>query len=339
MHALITGASGFIGSHLAQALVERGDRVSGLVRCQKRCEHLRGLGVNCVRGDVTDPASLSHAVDDVDVVFHLAGRVKAFGYSEFLDVNERGVHNVAQACAARRNPPVLVVVSSLAAAGPAPAGRARTEDDPPTPVSNYGRSKRAGELAAESWADRVPITIVRPPLVFGERDASTLDLVRPIVLGGIHPTPPLADQRMSLIHAADLVQALVAAAERGERLEPRAEGAGYSPRGYYYAASDDQPTYADIGRMIGQAVGRKRVRVVRPPRFVFWCVAAASEAVARLRRAPMIFNIDKVREAFAGSWICSNERARRELGFSVRASLLERWRQTTEWCTHHHVIN
>ena len=106
-----------------------------LVRKSSNIERLKSLGVECAQSDVTDPA-LATALPQVDVVYHLAGLVKALRPNELLRVNEGGTRNLAGALAAQSNPPVLVVVSSLAAAGPAPdgpAGRHGRRSIPPRP--------------------------------------------------------------------------------------------------------------------------------------------------------------------------------------------------------------
>ena len=218
---LVTGASGFIGTHLVSALAERGDEVTCLVRRTSRVEPLREAGARFVYGDVTDRASIVPAVQGQQIVYHVAGCTAALAARKFYYVNQRGVANIAQACAGQTTPPILITVSSLAAAGPSHDGAPMTERHPSRPVSHYGHSKRAGERAAEHFADRVPITIVRPPIVVGERDRLALPLFRSVARFGVHLVPGLDQRRFSLIHADDLVQLLILAAERGKRLPPR----------------------------------------------------------------------------------------------------------------------
>jgi nucleoside-diphosphate-sugar epimerase len=351
---LVTGASGFIGSHLATALVARGDEVTCLVRRSSQVEPLRALKVHLAYGDVTDPDSLRGAIAGKQVVYHVAGCTKALRRAQLYQVNAQGAYNVARTCAEQATPPVQVLVSSLAAAGPALRGRPRTEADRPIQVSQYGRSKRAGERAAEAFADRVPTTIVRPPIVFGEADRDGLELFRPIARFAVHLVPGLARNRFSLVHADDLVNLLILAAQRGTRLppqrlsengdrhppscrraEPNTQRTGASPRfrsqGYYFAACEQNPAYADLGRMIGAALGRRRVLVLLAATPVMWAAAAGTEIMARVLRRPFILNFDKVREAAAGSWVCSAQKAIDELGYSVGAPLGERLRQTAEW--------
>jgi len=329
---LVTGGSGFIGSHLIDALVAQGEEVTCLVRTTSRLDRLRPLGVRLVSGDVTDQDSLPAAIEGQQIVYHVAGCTRAVYTRQYYQINGQGIRNVAQSCAEQQpTPPVLVIVSSLAAAGPATDARPRTEADPLVQVSHYGRSKRAGELAAERLADRVPTTIVRPPIVLGEGDRMGLNMFRMVARFGLHMVPGLGRHRFSLIHADDLVELLILAARRGTRLEPNAEDGSSSPRGYYFAACDEHPTYAELGRMVAAALGRRRVLVLPTPKRTVWVVGAVAEVVSRIRRRPLYLNLDRAREAAAGSWRCSSQAAIDELGFSVAAPLADRLRQTAQW--------
>jgi dihydroflavonol-4-reductase len=328
---LVTGASGFIGTHLVSTLTKRGDEVTCLVRQSSRIESLREAGARFVYGDVTDRDSIAPAVKGQQIVFHLAGCTQALAARYFYRVNQRGVANVAQVCARQTTPPVLVSVSSLAAAGPASTGVPKIEADPARPVSHYGHSKRAGERAAEHFADHVPITIVRPPIVLGEGDRMGLPLFRSISRFGVHMVPGIDPRRFSLIHADDLVQLLILAAERGKRLPPRGRPESHGPQGYYFAACEEDPTYADLGRIVAESMGRRLVVVIPTATPLVWMVAVAGEAISRIRHDPLFMNLDKAREITAGNWICSAQAAAAELNFAVAAPLFERLRQTAEW--------
>ena len=337
---LVTGASGFIGWHLVKALCARGDEVTCLVRRTSRVERIQPLGVALAYGDVTDAESLPGAVAGTSTVYQLAGLSRAISAEQLDRVNGQGVGNVARACAGQTSPPVLVVVSSLAAAGPSPRGRLRTESDPPRPVSNYGRSKRAGEEAAEQFADRVPVSIVRPAIVFGEADKDCLEMFRSVARYGVHLVPGYRPRQFSIIHAADLAELIIRAAQRGTRLaapkEIRPENLpeedeGPEAQGYYFAAAEEHPTYYQLGRMIGKALGRRRTLTIPVGTPLVWAVAGIAELIGQIRKRPMVFGIDKAREASFGSWACSAQRAADELGFAVAAPLADRMRQTAEW--------
>ena len=327
---LVTGASGFIGFHLVKALVARGDDVTCLVRTTSPSEPLKSLGATLAFGDVTDSGSLLAPVAGKGVVYHVAGCTTAVRQEQLYRVNEQGCRHVLQACAAQSNPPVVIHVSSLSAAGPSPQGRLRTETDPPQPVSDYGRSKRAGELAAGPFAGRVPITIVRPPIVLGEMDRVGLAMFRAIARLGIHCVIGRTSHRFSVIHAADLAGLLILAAQRGARLAQEHDEASQS-QGYYFAACDEHPTFGQLGKMIGTALGRRSTLVMPVAVPVASVIAGITEAATQICRRPFYFKFDKFREARAGAWTCSPEKARKELGFSPGAPLAERLRQTVQW--------
>jgi dihydroflavonol-4-reductase len=329
--ALITGASGFIGSHLASALRQRQEDVSCLVRGTSRIDRLQPLGVNIVRGDVLDIDSLRAAIKGQQVVYHVAGCIVALGKDKYYQVNAQGARNVAQVCSEQDNPPVLVLVSSQAAAGPAVRGRPRVEQDRLRPVSHYGRSKRLGELQAQSFADRVPISVVRPPIVFGEADPQSAAMFRPIKRFGIHLVPGLARNRFSIVHADDLVHLLLLAAERGQRMIPLGESPSAASQGIYFAGCEKYPVYSELGQMIGDAVGRKRVFMLLAAWPLMIGVAAGAEVAGRALKRPLFFNLDKFREASAGAWMCSIDKAKEELGYRTLAPLPMRVRQTAEW--------
>ena len=326
---LITGASGFIGQHLVRRLIERGDRVSCLVRATSPIDELRSSGARLIVGDVVDRSGIERAIAEsrADVVFHLAGLLKAVRTADFAHVNAGGVESVAAACAGRAGRPLLIVVSSLAAAGPCAGEQPRMEGDSPTPVSAYGRSKLAGELAAARHAGEMGITIVRPPIVFGPGDRGVLEMFRPIARSGLHVVPGRKERRVSLIHVADLVELLLLAAGKGERLRP----GGAPGQGIYFVAADHDPTYAELGQAIARAMGKKRATVVHVPGPLVRLVGLCGDSLGRVRQRPGWVNSDKMEEALAGSWMCSSAKARTQLGWSPAVPWTERLRETARW--------
>jgi len=326
---LVTGASGFIGQHLVRRLIERGDRVSCLVRAALRIDVLRSSGAQLIVGDATDRAGMERALAESQayVVFHLAGLLKAVRTADFARVNAGGVESVAAACADRAERPVLIVVSSLAAAGPCAGDQPRVEGDSPAPVSAYGRSKLAGELAAAGHAGEMEITIVRPPIVFGPGDRGVLEMFRPIAHSGLHVVAGLEERRVSLIHVADLVALLLLTAENGERLRPD----GAPGQGVYFVAAEHDPTVAELGQAMARALGKKRATVVHLPGPLVRLVGLCGDSLGRVRQRAGWVNSDKMAEALAGSWTCSSAKARTQLGWSLAATLAERLRETAQW--------
>ncbi len=343
---LVTGASGFIGRRLVRRLIERQSRAFCLVRANSRVEELQAIGANLITGDVTDRGSIDRALEQsrAGTVFHLAGLVRAQPggrwrmRDEFFRVNAGGVETVAGACANRADPPVLIVVSSLAAAGTCPrVGEARVEGDVAAPVSDYGRSKLAGERAAARQAAVVPTTIVRPPIVFGPGDRGVLEMVRPIARWGFHVVPGGGwdggprDRRLSLIHVDDLAEGLLLAAEKGERLPAGDAGHSSPGEGVYFIADEARPTYAELGQAIAAALGRNDPMILHMPAPVLRLIGVVADLSARIRRRPSWVNSDKIAEALAGSWMCSSAKAGEQLGWSPALRLDDRLHETVQW--------
>jgi len=307
---LLTGGTGFIGKRLARRVVERGDTLTVLVRGSSRRESLAALGARFAVGDLTTGEGLAEAVRDVDCVIHLAGVTKAREPSGYFEGNAHGTRRLVEAMAALPHPPRLVHCSSLAAAGPSTPERPRREEDPPAPVSTYGRSKLGGEEAVREFADRVPSVIVRPPIVYGPGDTEFLPSILPMARLGVALKSGFGPKRYSLIHVDDLNTALLAAADQGPTLD-KADPA----RGVYTVSDGKEYAWEDVCSALAEALGRGRPTVVPVPNTVSYVVGLGSEAVARLRGTIPILNRDKVREMKCAAWTSTTERAARELGF------------------------
>ena len=171
MKALVTGGTGFIGSHLTEALIRKGVQVRCLLRKTSDLKWLKGLPIEFVHGDCNDKTSLEKAVRGVDWVFHLAGVTKAIKEETYFEVNGLGTENLIHACL-ENNPRLqkFIYISSQAAAGPSRNGCNKKELDPCEPVSFYGRSKRVGEELVLTHAHELPVLILRPSAVYGPRD-------------------------------------------------------------------------------------------------------------------------------------------------------------------------
>lgn len=324
---LVTGASGFIGRHLVQRLEARGIRVTCLVRPTSKIAALEKMGCRIAYGDtVHEPENVADAIAGHDVVFHLAASTHTIRSKDLVETNLRGFRNVAEACARCASPPKLIFVSSLAAVGPNRKSVPSRESDPTKPVSYYGQSKAACEGIARTYVGRVPISIVRPPIVLGSGDRHGLEMFRVIDQTGWHFVPSFSTNDYSVIHVDDLATALIDVAFRGECLSSDSIS-----QGVYFAAADEILTYSELGRLVGKALGRKRTRVLRIAMPIFWAIALANDWIGQLTGKPRFLGLDKCREANAGSWSCSNAKIKQELGFAPSAPLLERLRQTGNW--------
>jgi len=312
VNVAITGATGFVGSHLAEALAARGHTLACLVRRAEAEPALAALGARCVRGDLEDEAALASLAGGAHLVFHVAGRVTAPSAEAFLRTNRDGtarVARVAREAGVRR----LVYVSSLAVTGPTLPGRPLDESGPPRPVTAYGRSKLAGEDAVR--ASGLPFTIVRPPIVYGPRDREVLRLFR---MARWPLCPLLGDgaQELSLVHARDLARALVAAGESEAALG-----------GTFHAGHPRTTTQRGLLEAIARAVG-SRPRLVPVPRPAVRALLHLTGSLARLRGRATLLSAGKADELLAPAWTCSSAALEHATGWRAEVDLDEGLEET-----------
>ena len=323
-NVLVTGANGFIGRHFVPALLRSKElTVTCSVRQMSNCDALKSTGCELVYSDIRDVDSLDRMVQQVqpDCVFHLAGLTKATRPQSLFDVNQHGTANLIMALSRLPTPPIFVLVSTLAAAGPS-GSTPRKETESTDPRSNYGKSKLAAEQEAAKFADRLPITIVRPPVVFGPHDRDTFEMFLSINSWRFHPVP--RDISISWIQVEDVCRALIAVGERGERIS------GEPGSGVYFATAPEIVNYAELGRSIATVL-RRSVWTPNVPGVAVWGLAAVNEFFAKLRGKPNIFNFDKAREATAGSWTCDGQKLERDTGFSCERDLNSTLVESAEW--------
>ncbi len=315
---LLTGGTGFLGSHLAEALLRAGWSVRCLVRDPSQARWLKGLPVQLVRGDVTRPESLPPAVDGADAIVHAAGLTKAADPKEYFLVNYRGTVHLAEAVL-RRGTPVsrFLFVSSLAAVGPNPDMMPQTEEARPHPITPYGESKLWAEQALQSIMEVVPVTIVRPPVIYGPRDTDGLYLARIAARGIVPRFKP--DVVLSLVYVDDLVEGILKALTA-----PSAVG-----RTYHMVGPEAAPL-SGILALVARVEGR-RALVVPVPRIPLLGAGYLAHLASRIRGRPSKVSPYKVKEILQLGWFASNERAERELGYSPRFRLEEGFARTLAW--------
>jgi len=325
VRAFVTGATGFVGSHLVDALLEQDHQVVCLVRNPRKAERLfPHRAPDIVSGDLSDESALREGIDGADVVFHVAGITSARSRAEFFTVNTEATRSVLRAAHAAA--PALerfVLVSSLSAAGPTERGRVLTETDPPAPVSAYGRSKLAAEQAVREAPQ--PWTIVRPPAVYGPRDVE-LRRVFTFARWGVAPVFGDGGQELTMIHVDDLVSALLAAV-----------GSAQTAGGVYFATHPEVVTAKAFLEQVHQTVSEIRGKSPRAPTHVplpHWLVRAflaASWAGARLTGRATVLSPDKADEFLAPSWACSPAALEGSTGWKARIALAEGLEQTARW--------
>jgi len=326
LKAFVTGGTGFVGSHLVEELLNRDYKVRCLVRSDLKW--LDGLPIETVRGDLFDAEALREGVRGVDIVHHVAGLTRAETQEALDRANVEGTLSVLDAVRAAA-PAVesVVVTSSLAACGPSPVvgdrPRPLTEADPLRPITRYGRSKERMEAAMQEHYDDLPLTIVRPPAVYGPREADIFTIIKaadkqrvfPIVGEGRAP-------QLSLVHVRDLVRGL---ADLGESDATAGET--------YFVSSEAHYSWNEIRETILGALGRGALRV-NVPRPLVGVVGMAAEAVGKAFGTYPPLNREKAREAKA-AWLCSPAKAQRDVGYRQTVSLDEGMRETVAWYRAH----
>ncbi len=216
MKVLVTGSGGFIGSHMTEALLNKGHDVYVLLRKKSVRTWTRRLNIQPVYGNYDDPSSLHDSVSGIDIVFHLGAVLNAAAWDTYYRANTLGTQHLLQACA-EVNPELkrFVFVSSIAAAGPTQTRVFRDETSPSHPDSFYGKSKLLAEKKVLAYQDIFPVTIARPPNVIGVRQQELL-LILKLLKKRIFPLLGNGDIQTSLCFVQDLIEALILMSEKDE---------------------------------------------------------------------------------------------------------------------------
>ena len=316
---LVTGGTGFVGSHLVELLIARGYDVDCLVRDPTRLRWLAGKQVRLFTGDCSDPGTLAEAVREATVVYHAAGLTKAWRRSDYYAVNQQGTRNMVEACGRHASRlKKFVLVSSLAAVGPSIEGRPVTEREVPRPVSDYGRSKLLAEEEALRYKDRFPVVILRPSAVYGPRDTDVFELFKWAAKGYLLDLRG-PQRSMQWCYVGDLAEALLLAGERTT-----------SSGSIYFAAEDRVYGTAEFHRLL-QRTGGVSSRTITVPVWAGYAIGILSGAAGALRGRATIMNRQKVREAVQQAWTCSLAKTAQDLGFTARVPLEQGLELTWKW--------
>jgi nucleoside-diphosphate-sugar epimerase len=316
--AVVTGASGFVGSHIVDELLRQGAQVRSLLRPKSSTRWLDGKKVEIVRLELRDSERLEASVQGADWIVHAAGLTHGRTPQEFQEANVGGTERMLRA-AFRAGDQLqrFLLISSQAVAGPALEGRPVTEEERPDPVSRYGATKRRAEELTMLLKESLPVTAIRPPAVYGPRDDS---LLRAFTAVKWHVLPILREGgRFSLIHAEDLARAVHLALTH-----PGALGQ------VFFAAEPDVTDYRELGGLIRRAL-RTWAVPLKPPGFALQAGALFGEMWGSLRNRAPFLSREKLREISWGDWICSSAKIRRELGWTPVVPLQEGIERTAAW--------
>ena len=317
--ALITGSTGFIGSHLTEELLRRGFKVKVFIRKSSDLKFINDLPVEKITVHYEHLDSSKEAVSDVSHVFHLASVVRGNNYRFFHKINVDITNRMLAFC--RENCPRLelfVYVGSQAAHGPCDNPAGRDENDRPVPVSCYGLSKLRAEKNVLDHAGSLPVCIILPSAVYGPRDTDFLHFVK-MVKSGFALINTLKDKYMSMIHVSDLVKGICLAIEN-----PEARGkVFFISDGNVYPRRTILDAIADI-------LNKKYRKVILPDFMLsFICWLSSGLGIALKRVFPI--NLDKVKEMFARYWVVKANRFFEITGFKPEYDIYSGLKDTIEW--------
>lgn len=319
-HILVTGANGFIGSHLVRHLLKLKERekwdeqIVCLVRSTSHLASLKGLDVKLVMGDLRNEESLVEAVRGATYVYHLGAELYTTSRRLFLETNTQGTINLLKAAYqyARTDLKRFLFASSQAAAGPAPNSTPLTENHVPCPpVSWYAESKLEAEKTIRQYANRIPVTIVRFCAVYGEGDPGFYQVFKATELG-IHPRFGFKKRYTGMVYVQDLVEGIATAARH-----PKAAGETY------FLANPVNYSVSEVTKTIAKAVGKPFGLPLPIPPFVFRATAMITEFLFLFTRKKPLPTRDKVRDISQIYWLCCPQKANDHFGWEAKTSLLD----------------
>jgi dihydroflavonol-4-reductase len=321
--ALVTGGTGFVGSHTIELLLQRGFQVRCLVRTSRSdLGFAEGLPIEIVRGSYYDLDSLREAVGTVDYVFHIAGITKARKPREFNDGNVLSTRNLLEAASTNPKLKKFCFISSLTATGPSLDGTPVNETTPCHPITTYGVTKLEAETICQLHANRIPIVILRPPAVYGPRDHDGFGLYQ-LASKGIIPGFGSKEKMISLIYGPELARAIVDAS-----ISERTIGETY------FVADAQAYPFTDTMQMMAKMLG-KSTRTIVFPKWLLYGLAGLSEAFTVFQSGPSIFNIEKIRDLVEKYWVCNPAKLEDHIGFRTEVSIEDGLKQTLEWYKKH----
>lgn len=319
MKILITGATGFIGSHLTEQLHMSGHELRCLVRKSSNLQWIKDLPIEYVEGDYFDPTSLRKAVEGIDIIYHSAGVTKSKTKAGYFEGNHIATKNILEAIRKTNlNLKRFIQISSQAAVGPSSANKPIDETTPFHPITTYGLSKMEAEKECYKFMNDFPITIVRPPAVYGPRDKDVFEFFN-TMNKGLQPLIGFKKTYVSLVHVKDLVRGIILSGE-----SPRAIGQTY------FIASERYYNWQEIGELTQKVMNKKVLRVHIPKSAVF-VIAAIAEFGSLFSSKPALLNIEKAKDITQDHWTCSIKKAKEEIGYYESFKLEDGILDTLEW--------
>jgi nucleoside-diphosphate-sugar epimerase len=322
MKAFVTGGTGFVGSHLVNALSASGaySEIRCLVRSKEKW--LQGETYTRINGDLFDLQQINKALEDVDIIFHVAGVTKSPKQSTFTRANVEATEHLLRV-AQKKGINNIVVLSSLAAVGPS-NGTPLTEEAKLLPVSMYGQSKKEmEEILSECAQPENSIKIIRPPAVYGPREADIYTFFKTFQFGFCPMVGDGNNPKLSMVYVADLVHGIIKAAENT------------SPGVHTYFMGGEKEAYSwnEIREITRKITGLNPITIKLKPGWIKKIAPILEKGASIFGKYPVV-NSEKATE-MVEEWVCSSTKAEKELGYQPATSLKDGISATIRWYKNH----
>jgi nucleoside-diphosphate-sugar epimerase len=317
--AVVTGANGFVGSHLVDLLLEKNYKVRCIIRKTSNLRWLEGKNVEIIDTGLFNKEGLNIAFKDAEYIFHVAGVVKSKNPEGYFKGNVDTTRNLLDTALEHKDSiKCFLIVSSQTATGPSYNSKPVNEETECRPITTYGRSKLAEEKLAQTYMDRLPITICRAPAVYGERDTEILIFFKTFNKG-LMTTIGFDKKKISLIHVDDLVNGFYLASINNK-----------AKNQIYFISSEKYYTWDEIGKVTSKVIGKNPVKVKVPHSIVF-SIATIAQFLAIFNSNPATLNIEKAKDITQNSWTCDTSKAVNDLNYHQKISIDEGIKRTVDW--------
>ncbi len=317
--AVVTGANGFVGSHLVDNLLAKGLKVRCIVRKSSNLKWLDKKDVEIYDSGLFDKDGLRKAFTNANYIYHVAGVVKSKTKDGYFKGNVETTRNLLEVALEHESTiKRFLVVSSQTVSGPSTEGNPVNENTECKPITTYGRSKLAEEKLVLSYKDKLPITICRAPAVYGERDTEIFIYFQTFSKG-LTTTIGFDKKELSLIHVVDLVEGFYLAA-----MSEKAKGE------IYFISSEKFYTWQEINSVTSKILNKKPF-IIKIPHFLVYLIASIAQFFAIFSSKPATLNIEKAKDITQQFWTCDTSKAMKDLGYRQKISIEDGIKRTCDW--------
>ena len=318
--AIVTGANGFVGSHLVDYLLTKDFEVRCIVRKSSNLRWLKNKNVIIFDCGLFNKDGIRKAFNGANYIFHVAGVVKAKNEAGYFRGNVEATKVLLEVAEEfKENIKKFLIVSSQTVSGPSSSiNNPVNEETDCKPLTTYARSKLKQEQVTLAFKEIFPVTICRAPAIYGERDTEIFIYFQ-VFNRGLTTMIGFDKKELSLLHVADLVEGLYLAA-----ISDKANGE------IYFISSEKFYTWDEVGKITSKVLNKKAFRI-RLPHFIVFTVAAFAQFFAMFSSKPATLNIEKAKDLTQRYWTCDTSKAIRDLGYSQKISIEEGIKRTCDW--------